>query len=242
MSCAKPILAANARALPELVEHGVNGFLFNPQNAESLADNIRAFLSMPERWAEMGQASLEQARPHQLQHTIKRYVEWYESVLGRSLMIRSRRASREQAPVIGGYEQSTEMAVFADQEQFYAVMQEVFDYVVRHPQHTETFTRSNLVIRMRTTEPDAEILLDGRQPPLEVFFGPTPGLANLEVAMPADLLHALWLGKESTHKAFYTGRIRTTGNLLKAMQLGEVFQEAERIYPTVARKYGLDGA
>ncbi len=134
------------------------------------------------------------------------------------------------------------MAVFADQEQFYAVMQEVFDYVVRHPQHTETFTRSNLVIRMRTTEPDAEILLDGRQPPLQVFFGPTPGLANLEVAMPADLLHALWLGKESTHKAFYTGRIRTSGNLLKAMQLGEVFQEAERIYPTVARKYGLDGA
>lgn len=134
------------------------------------------------------------------------------------------------------------MAVFADQEQFYAVMQEVFDYVVRHPQHTESFTRSNLVIRMRTTEPNAEILLDGRQPPLQVFFGPTPGLANLEVAMPADLLHALWLGKESTHKAFYTGRIRTSGNLLKAMQLGEVFQEAERIYPTVARKYGLDGA
>jgi putative sterol carrier protein len=60
--------------------------------------------------------------------------------------------------------------------------------------------------------------------------------------MSADLLHSMWLGKESTHKAFYTGRIRTTGNLLKAMQLGEVFQEAERIYPTVARKYGLDGA
>ena len=64
------------------MEHGVNGFLFNPQNAESLAENIRRFLSMPERWAEMGQASLQRARPHQLQHTIKRYVEWYESVLG----------------------------------------------------------------------------------------------------------------------------------------------------------------
>ena len=67
------------------------------------------------------------------------------------------------------------------------------------------------------------------------------GLATWS-SLSADLLHALWLGKESTHKAFYTGRIRTSGNLLKAMQLGEVFQEAERIYPTVARKYGLDGA
>ena len=134
------------------------------------------------------------------------------------------------------------MAVYANAEQFYAVMKEVFDFVVQHPQHIDSFTRSNLVIRMRTTQPEAEILLDGRQPPLQVFFGPTPGLANLEIALSADLLHAMWLGKESTHKAFFTGRIRTNGNLLKAMQLGDVFQEAERIYPTVARKYNLDGA
>lgn len=134
------------------------------------------------------------------------------------------------------------MAVYADAEQFYAVMKEVFDFVVQHPQHIDSFTRSNLVIRMRTTQPDAEILLDGRQPPLQVFFGPTPGLANLEISLSADLLHAMWLGKESTHKAFFTGRIRTSGNLLKAMQLGDVFQEAERIYPTIAHKYGLDSA
>jgi 1,2-diacylglycerol 3-alpha-glucosyltransferase len=102
MSCGKPILAANARALPELVEHGTNGFLFNPQNAESLAESIQLFLSMPARWQEMGQASLQRARPHQLENTIKRYVEWYESILGRSLMVKSRRASLEQAPLIGG--------------------------------------------------------------------------------------------------------------------------------------------
>jgi glycosyltransferase involved in cell wall biosynthesis len=101
MSCGKPILAANARALPELVEDGVNGFLFNPQNAESLAAKIRLFLSMPEQWGEMGEASLRQARPHQLEHTIKRYVEWYESVLGRSLIVKSRRQSREHTPVLG---------------------------------------------------------------------------------------------------------------------------------------------
>ena len=134
------------------------------------------------------------------------------------------------------------MAVYANAEQFYAVMKEVFDFVVQHPQHIDSFTRSNLVIRMRTTQPEAEILLDGRQPPLQVFFGPTPGLANLEISLSADLLHAMWLGQESTHKAFFTGRIRTSGNLLKAMQLGDVFQEAERIYPTIAHKYGLDSA
>lgn len=133
------------------------------------------------------------------------------------------------------------MGIFSDETQFYAVMKEVFDHIARHPQHIDSFTHSNLVIRMRTTQPEAVMLLDGRQPPLQVFFGSTPGLANLEISLPADLLHDIWLGRESTHKAFYSGRIRTTGNLLKAMQLAEVFQEAERVYPAVAAKYGLEG-
>jgi hypothetical protein len=43
----------------------------------------------------MGQASLQRARPHQLDFTIKRYVEWYESVRERVLATKARRASRE---------------------------------------------------------------------------------------------------------------------------------------------------
>lgn len=85
MSCARPILAANARALPELVQHGANGYLFNPQDAESLAAIIRLFLSQEADWEAMGQASLLRARPHQLDNTIARYVEWYESVRRRAL-------------------------------------------------------------------------------------------------------------------------------------------------------------
>ncbi|MBK8051534.1 MAG: hypothetical protein IPK16_33275 [Anaerolineales bacterium] len=49
------------------------------------------------------------------------------------------------------------MAVYQSSEQFYQVMNDVFSYVIEHPQHIESFTRSNLVIRMRTTDPDAEI-------------------------------------------------------------------------------------
>ncbi len=134
------------------------------------------------------------------------------------------------------------MAVYQSTEQFYAVMQDVFDYVMQHPEHVETFTHSNLVIRMNIRMPDAEILLDGRQPPLEVFFGERPGRANLEISLDADLLHALWMGTESTHLAFFSGQIETRGNLLKALQLAEIFTAAERIYPTIARQYGLSDA
>ena len=37
----------------------------------------------------MGLAGLEKARPHHLSNTIQRYVEWYESVIGRPLLTRS---------------------------------------------------------------------------------------------------------------------------------------------------------
>ncbi|MCL4826610.1 MAG: glycosyltransferase [Caldilinea sp.] len=94
MSCAKPVLAANARALPELVEHGVNGYLFKPFNAASIAGTVQLFLSKRQRWAEMGLAGLERARPHHLSNTVQRYVEWYESVIGRSVYAHTRQPNQ----------------------------------------------------------------------------------------------------------------------------------------------------
>jgi len=134
------------------------------------------------------------------------------------------------------------MAVYESTEQFYAIMKDVFEQVMQQPDSIESFTRSNLVVRMNTTDPEAEILLDGRQPPLGIYFGERPGRANLEITLTADLLHAMWLGSESTQQAFLSGRVRTRGNLLKAMQLIDLFAAAERIYPAVARQYRLSGA
>jgi glycosyltransferase involved in cell wall biosynthesis len=103
MSCALPVLAANARALPELVEHGVNGYLFTPHNARSIAQTIQQFLSHRQRWSQMGQAGLQKARPHQLQNTIQRYVEWYESVCGRGMVMYSNRLSQSSQQLTEEY-------------------------------------------------------------------------------------------------------------------------------------------
>jgi hypothetical protein len=131
------------------------------------------------------------------------------------------------------------MPVFATDEQLYAVLQSVFERLAAHPKNIESFTRSNLVIRMNFTDPSAEVLLDGRQPPLEVFYGPRPGKANMEFTLPADLLHSIWLGEESSSQAFFSGRIKTRGNFMKAMQLIDLFREAERVYPAVAAEHNL---
>ncbi len=131
------------------------------------------------------------------------------------------------------------MSIFQSEEQLYSTMQMLFTRISEKPANIEGFTKSNLVIRIRLTDPQAEILLDGRQPPLEVFYGPRPGEANIEVQLKADLLHRIWLGQESTSSALFGGEIKTKGNLLKAQQLFDLFMECEKEYPAVVAEEGL---
>ena len=131
------------------------------------------------------------------------------------------------------------MPVFQSEQHLYDVMNDVFDQVSAQPETIDPFLRSNLVIRIRFDEPTAEILVDGRQPPLEVFYGTRPGGSNLEVQMSGDLLHNVWLGRESTSSAFFSGQIKTKGNLLKLMKLVDLFRECERVYPQIATQHAL---
>jgi 1,2-diacylglycerol 3-alpha-glucosyltransferase len=82
MAAGRPILAAAAGALPELVEPGANGFLFQAGHPEQAAERMRALMQMSDRWAEMGQVSLAKVAPHQVEATIERYVRVYRRVLG----------------------------------------------------------------------------------------------------------------------------------------------------------------
>jgi len=77
MACGKPILAANGRALPELVESGVNGYLFQPFRPEDAARKMNQLMEECEKWPEMGQASFERSQVHSLQNTITHYEEQY---------------------------------------------------------------------------------------------------------------------------------------------------------------------
>ena len=79
MACARPVLLANAVALPELVTPNVNGYLFEPGNVEDAARYMGLLADQRERWEEMGRASLERAQYHSLENTIRRYEALYRS-------------------------------------------------------------------------------------------------------------------------------------------------------------------
>jgi glycosyltransferase involved in cell wall biosynthesis len=81
MACARPVLLADAVALPELVTPGENGYLFRPGDSRDAARYIERLADQPERWEAMGQASLKRARPHGLENTISRYEKIYTEAL-----------------------------------------------------------------------------------------------------------------------------------------------------------------
>lgn len=81
MASGLPVIAANAVALPELVEHGQNGFLFAPGDIDVIAQNLEAIFSNVALQKSMAKKSLDIIRGHDIQKVIKQYGPLYKSVL-----------------------------------------------------------------------------------------------------------------------------------------------------------------
>ena len=84
MGCSRPVLAADAVALPELVTEGINGLLFKPGDAKDAARCMEWFADHPDRWANMGTASLEKVQAHSLENIVHEYETLYEKVVSGS--------------------------------------------------------------------------------------------------------------------------------------------------------------
>lgn len=61
MSHALPVIASRIGGLPEFVEDGVTGLLFEPGNPSELADKIRLLWGNPELCKRMGEAGRQKA-------------------------------------------------------------------------------------------------------------------------------------------------------------------------------------
>ncbi len=78
MACGLPIIAADARALPELVKPEKNGLLFRPGNVDSLHGAMDQFLRRRSAWKKWGQASRAGAEEHAMEKSVRRFLAWYE--------------------------------------------------------------------------------------------------------------------------------------------------------------------
>ena len=90
-------------------------------------------------------------------------------------------------------------------------LQATFQRLQEETKAMQAFGASGLVVRIRLEGDDQEILVDGRLQ--EVFWDPRPGRADLELHLPADLLHRILMEEASFRKSFMNGDIRSQGNV-----------------------------
>jgi glycosyltransferase involved in cell wall biosynthesis len=62
MSCAKPVIASKIGGIPEVVDDGKTGFLFEPANVGELTDRIRILIDDEEKRKSMGAKARERAK------------------------------------------------------------------------------------------------------------------------------------------------------------------------------------
>jgi glycosyltransferase involved in cell wall biosynthesis len=87
MAAGKPVIAANAMALPHLVHPGRNGWLFEPGDVNQLAQRLHTLVHDAPMRARMGAASSEIISHHALATTLERFEALYARAMGRTVPV-----------------------------------------------------------------------------------------------------------------------------------------------------------
>ena len=85
MACEAPVIATNVGGLPEVLEHGVDGYLVEPGDVAGAAKYALDILSRSDRGREMGQrARLDARKKFCANDIIPQYERYYQRVLSES--------------------------------------------------------------------------------------------------------------------------------------------------------------
>lgn len=125
------------------------------------------------------------------------------------------------------------MAFYQSADELKQVMTKLFDRLNEDPSALNDFLRSKMVVRFSFVDPQLEAVISGKSNPISVVLGPYEGRPDLDLHMPADVIHNVWLGNVRLRDAFMSGQIKVTGNIFRAMQLADLFRKAEAEYPRV---------
>lgn len=83
MACEVPVIATNVGGIPEVIEHGVDGYLFTPREIQIAARYALEILSQPDRGRSMGQtARVNAKKKYCANDVIPIYETYYRQVIG----------------------------------------------------------------------------------------------------------------------------------------------------------------
>ena len=88
MACEVPVVASRVGGLPEVIQHGVTGYLHPPQDLDAMAASAIALLQDPDHRREVGQAACRRVREHFCaERVVPMYEDFYRQVLTKTARV-----------------------------------------------------------------------------------------------------------------------------------------------------------
>jgi len=85
LSCGTPCVAFDIGGMPDMIEHGRNGYLARPFDAADLAAGVRWTLEEPARWRELSaRARAKVVEDFEIERVARRHLELYGEVVARA--------------------------------------------------------------------------------------------------------------------------------------------------------------
>ncbi len=90
MACEVPVVASRVGGLPEVIEHGVTGYLHPPDALDDMAASVVKLVTDPMHHREVGQAACRRVREHFCaERVVPMYEDFYRAVISGPLFIPS---------------------------------------------------------------------------------------------------------------------------------------------------------
>jgi hypothetical protein len=131
------------------------------------------------------------------------------------------------------------VAYFTDEQDVYRYLGQLFIELLADDALAPKLIETNAVVRYEYAKPTAQItvkLLEGQ--PGEVVLGPSDLVAEVVLAMDADVAHRFWLGKVNVTFAMARGQIKTQGPIAKILKLAPLVQPAQSRYKAILEAAG----
>ncbi len=103
MAVGLPVVAADAYALPELVHHEENGFLFSPGNSDEMAHYLDTLLRDPQLRKRMGARGLEIVAQHDSSRILDQWETLYQRLITEFVGARERKRGLRMARKLAGF-------------------------------------------------------------------------------------------------------------------------------------------
>lgn len=129
------------------------------------------------------------------------------------------------------------MAVYSDTEHLLQVMRSLFARVeAEYPAAGNAVSASHMAILIRCTNPQAEVLINGRERPPAITYGPGGVRPTLTIETEADTLHEIMLGDLSLKRALAQGALKVRGPVYRITVLAELFNALQLLYPAILKE------